>query len=261
MRIVSWNVNSLKPRHDRFFRFLEHWQPDVVCLQETKSLVEDLPKEAIESAGWHLAAVGQKTYNGVALVSKTPIEVVSEGLENFEDPQARFILGETGGIRIASAYIPNGKEVGSDKHEYKLKWLAALRSHLDRLEDPQSDLAILGDWNCAPRDTDAKNIEKWRDSVLCHESVREAIQHVRDFGLIDPHETIETEGGVFTLWDYRSLGFPKNDGLRIDHALLSASLNCRVTHVQVDREERKAHAELEIGKPSDHAPLIVDLED
>ena len=109
MRIVSWNVNSLKPRHDRFFRFLDRWQPDVVCLQETKSLVEDLPKEAIESAGWHLAAVGQKTYNGVALVSKTPIEVVSEGLNNFEDPQARFILGETGGIRIASAYIPEGE--------------------------------------------------------------------------------------------------------------------------------------------------------
>ena len=133
----------------------------------------------------------------------------TEGLDNFEDPQARFILGETGGIRIASAYIPNGKEVGSDKHEYKLKWLAALRNHLDRLEDPQSDLAILGDWNCAPRDTDAKNIDKWRDSVLCHDSVREAIQHVRDFGLMDPHEAIEAEGRKLP---WGRLGLPEDIG-------------------------------------------------
>ena len=261
MRIVSWNVNSLKPRRDRFFRFLKTWNPDVVCLQETKSVVEDLPQEAIESAGWHLSAVGQKTYNGVALVSKFPIEVVCEGIDDFEDPQARFIMGVTGGIRIASAYVPNGKEVGSDKHEYKLKWLSALRAHLDKHEDPNTDLAILGDWNCAPRDSDAKNIDKWRDSVLCHQSVRDAIQNVRMFGLTDPHENLDPDGGAFTWWDYRSLGFPKNDGLRIDHALLSESLANRVQAVQVDRDERKAHADLDIGKPSDHAPLVVDLAD
>ena len=249
MKIVTWNVNSVRSRLERLLAFLARHQPDVVCLQELKCVQDDFPTDAIADAGYHAAVYGQKTYNGVAILSRKKLTSIARGFGD-DDPQARFITGKLGKLRIASAYIPNGREVGCEHWAYKLRWLAKLRDWLDEVAKPTERVVVCGDFNVARDDLDAANPETWRDTVLAHADGRAALQALLDWPLADVFRTHHPDGGVFTWWDYRRLAFPKNNGLRIDYHLATPPLATLCTDAQVDREERKGE------KPSDHAPVI-----
>lgn len=251
MRIITWNVNSIRTRLERLLGVLERHEPDVVCLQELKVVDENFPELELKRAGYHSAVLGQKTYNGVAILSKGEPANVSRSLD--DDAQARLIVADCGDIRVFSVYVPNGGSVGSEKWEYKLGWLSRLRRYLDSREDPQRPLALCGDFNVAPDDKDVKNPEKWKDSVLCHGEARAALQNVVDWGLVDAFRAKHPDGGIYSWWDYRMLGFPKNDGLRIDGVYVTEPLANRIEAAEIDRNERKGK------QPSDHAPVIIDL--
>ncbi|KAA0253862.1 exodeoxyribonuclease III [Acidobacteria bacterium ACD] len=252
MRIATWNVNSVKARRERLLAFLARHRPDVVCLQELKTEEPGFPREEVLAAGYHAAVLGQKTYNGVAVLTREEPAAVSTGFgDGGDETQARFVAVDVAGLRVASAYVPNGQTVGSEKWAYKLEWLARLRGWAER--QAGAPLVLCGDFNVAPEDRDAANPAAWEGTVLCHEQVRAAFGRLLDLGLADAVRLHHPEGGLFTWWDYRQLAFPKNDGLRIDHVLLSEALVPRCAAARVDRDERK-------GKlPSDHAPVLVEL--
>ena len=254
MKILTWNVNSVKTRLERLIACLERHQPDIVCLQELKTVEEKFPFEAIREAGYHAAVFGQKTYNGVAILSKQEPQDIRLGIDDdVDDPQARLVSAQISDVRVISAYFPNGSTVGSDKWEYKLAWMARLRALLERSYSPDQPLLVCGDTNIAIHDSDVANPDNWADSVLCAAPGREALQHVLDWGLRDVFGELHPEGGIYSWWDYRNLGFPKNDGLRIDHILATRPLADSCTEASVDRDERKGTKE---DKPSDHAPVI-----
>ena len=256
MRIITWNVNSIRIRQERLVALLARHQPDALCLQELK--VEDggFPIGAIEAAGYHAQWHGQKTYNGVAVLTKVPARLVAKNMgDGADDPQARLIDVEVGGVRVLSAYVPNGSEVGSEKYAYKQQWLQRLLAYLQQNCDPTQPLALCGDFNIAPTDLDVRNPSVWADSVLCDPPVREAWQRLLDWGLVDAFRQIEPGPGHFSWWDYRNLGFQRNDGLRIDHILATPALMARAQTASIDRAERKG------DKPSDHAPVLVDFAD
>lgn len=252
MKIATWNVNSIRARLDRLLRFLERHRPDVVCLQEIKIPTEAFPFEAVRAAGYHAAVFGQKTYNGVAILSRTPPENVQCGLgDDVEDPQARLISARIDGIQVLSVYVPNGSTIDSDKYVYKLQWLQRLRQYLQRHHDPSEHLALCGDFNVAPDDAlDVAEPALWKDSVLCHRDAREAFASLCAWGLRDLFRHVNPEAKEYSWWDYRMLAFPKNNGLRIDHLLTTESLTRRCTTVLIDRDERKGQG------ASDHAPVI-----
>jgi exodeoxyribonuclease-3 len=254
MRIVTWNVNSVRARLDRLLAFLERAAPDVVCLQELKVPDAEFPADAVRAAGYHAAVHGQRTYNGVAILSRHEPAAVQTGLgEAMADDQARVISAMVDGVRVVSAYVPNGQVVGSDKWDYKLAWLDALRRWLEAL--PSGPMILCGDFNVAPDDRDVARPEEWRDSVLCHDNGRRALQAVLSLGLVDTVRLHHEGPGPFSWWDYRMLAFPKGNGLRIDHVFATPDLAARCAAAGVDRDERK-------GKlPSDHAPVIVDFTD
>jgi len=251
MKIATWNVNSVRARLERLLAWLGREQPDVVCLQELKVTDADFPRAEIEAAGWHAAVHGQKTYNGVAILSRTALTDVRAGLgDGVADEEARLLSAFAGTTRVVSAYVPNGKVVGSDKWAYKLEWLRRLRGYLDRTAKPADALVLCGDFNVAPEDRDVARVEEWRETVLCHEEGREALRRVTAWGLVDAIRLHHTGEGPYTWWDYRMLGFPKNNGLRIDHIFATKPLADRCRQACVVREERK-------GKlPSDHAPVV-----
>jgi exodeoxyribonuclease-3 len=251
MKIATWNVNSVRARFERLLAFLAREQPDVLCLQELKVSDAEFPLAELEAAGWRAAVHGQKTYNGVAVLARIEPEDVRIGLgDDVTDPEARLIAATVQGVRVISAYVPNGKVVGSDKWAYKLAWLQRLGAHLARHYTPEQPLALCGDFNVAPEDRDVAFVEKWRDSVLCHEEARARLRAIVAWGLRDAIRIHHTEVGPFTWWDYRMLGFAKGNGLRIDHILMTPPLAARCTGASVDRDERK-------GKlPSDHAPVM-----
>lgn len=251
--LATWNVNSIRMRLERLLGWLERQQPDVVCLQELKVAGDEFPRADREARGWHLAVHGQKTYNGVAILSREPPADVTAGMvDGVADDAARLIAASIRGIRVVSVYVPNGHIVGSDKWAYKLAWLARLRSWLGRSATPDVPLAVCGDFNVAPADADVARPEEWRDSVLCHEEARAALRALTAWGLVDTirlhHDP--AAGGPYSWWDYRMLGFPKNNGLRIDHILATPPLAARCTDAYVVREERKGK------QPSDHAPVV-----
>lgn len=254
MKIVTWNVNSIRAREARLLSWLEREQPDVMCLQELKVTDADFPFDVLQEAGYRTAAFGQKTYNGVAILSKSEATNVSRGMDDgVDDPQARLIQAEVEGVRFVNCYFPNGKEVGSPKYEYKLSWMKRLVAHLQRTASPSDDLVLCGDFNVALFENDVANPEKWQDSVLRHHQVREALEAIGDWGLTDIFRMHHPDGGVYSWWDYRMLGFPKGDGLRIDHIYATASIARRCSSARVDRDERKGQ------KPSDHAPVIAEI--
>lgn len=256
MRIITWNVNSIRSRHERLIALLARHQPDALCLQELKVEDSGFPLAAIEAAGYRAQWYGQKTYNGVAVLSKEPALLRAKGLgDGAEDPQARLIDVEVGGVRLICVYVPNGSEVGSDKFAYKLAWLQRFSAYLRDHCDPSQPLAVCGDFNIAPADLDVRNPSVWADSVLCDPAVRAAWQQLLDWGLHDAFRHLEPGPGHFSWWDYRNLGFVRNDGLRIDHILTTALLLARARAASVDRAERKG------DKPSDHAPVLVDFAD
>jgi exodeoxyribonuclease-3 len=233
---------------------LERHDPDVVCLQELKCIDEKFPKAELEEKGYFISHFGQKTYNGVAVISKNKIDKETKSFQDkVDDLQSRFLCVETKGIQIASVYVPNGKEVGNPSYDYKLQWLKRLREFLNNKADQKKPIALLGDFNVAPEDKDVYSPKEWEGKILCSEPERKAFREVCDFGLQDVFRKLHPEEGHYSWWDYRNLSFPFNKGLRIDFVLASHSLAEKCSHAEIDREERKGE------KPSDHAPVIADF--
>lgn len=254
MKIATWNVNSLKVRLPHLLRWLAENPVDVLCLQETKLTDDKFPVAEINEAGYQVAFSGQKTYNGVAILSKLPILDVVKNNPRFDDEQQRILGATIGGVRIISAYVPNGQAVDSDKYVYKLAWLASLREWLAEEMRTHASLAILGDYNIAPDDRDVHDPLAWAGQVLCSDKERAALVALTDLGLTDSYRMFEQPEKNFSWWDYRMLGFQKNKGLRIDHILLSETLVKRCTACAIDRAPRKWE------QPSDHAPVIATLD-
>jgi exodeoxyribonuclease-3 len=249
VKIVSWNINSLRKRQERLLNWLASTQPDVVCLQETKCTDEQFPVLDLKAAGYHAAFHGQKSYNGVAILSKIePTEVRLALCDEEEDPQARVIAATIGGLRIYSIYAPNGQAVGSPAYDYKMKWYDRLRNCLQR-ESPDRQLVVCGDFNVAPKDGDIYDPDLWRGAIMCSERERKAFEQLCAIGLVDTLRLHHPESGLFSWWDYRMLSFPKNRGLRIDAILASESLASRCSAAGIEREMRKGK------EPSDHAPV------
>lgn len=256
MIIASHNINSIRARLDRLLNWLSVRQPDVVCLQETKVEDKAFPYEVLQDAGYHVVHCGQKTYNGVAILSREPLEDVHYGMDDGDDDdQARLISATVRGLRVMSIYVPNGSTVDSDKYTYKRRWLKRLRAYLDQHHTPTDSLVLCGDYNVAPDEIDVHDPELWRRSVLFSDEIRAALQEVLDFGLVDAYRLHTREPGKYTWWDYRMLAFPKNMGLRIDHLFVTQSVAERLEDAEIDREERKG------TKPSDHAPIWIRLKD
>jgi exodeoxyribonuclease-3 len=256
MKVATWNVNSIRARREHVIDWLDAARPDVLCLQELKTTDEEFPHAEVTELGYEAAVFGQKTYNGVAILSRYPIGKVERGLgDDEEDPQARLIRAEIEGVTVLSAYFPNGGEVGSDKFEYKLRWMKRLRRALQAELDPEEDeVALCGDFNVAPFDDDIGRPAEWRASVLACDDVREALSDVASFGLHDLVRPFHPQGGVFSWWDYRGRGFERGNGLRIDHVYGTRKLAERTIGAIVDRQERARKS------PSDHAPVMVELE-
>jgi exodeoxyribonuclease-3 len=253
MKIAAWNVNSLKVRLPQLLEWLAAQQADVVCLQETKLEDHNFPRQEIEAAGYEVAFSGQKTYNGVALLSRAGLNDVVCGNPYFPDPQKRLIAATVKGIRVICAYIPNGQAVGSDKYDYKLSWLEALEKWLGEELARHPQLALAGDFNIAPDDRDVHNPAAWAGQILCSEAERTAFQRLLALGLQDSFRLFDQPEKSFSWWDYRMLGFQRNLGLRIDHILLSSPLAQQCTASGIDREMRKRE------RPSDHAPVTAEL--
>lgn len=251
MKIASWNVNSLNVRLPQVLAWLEKESPDVLCLQETKMVDEKFPREAIEAAGYQVVFTGQKTFNGVATLAKTELVDVVTALPGFDDVQKRFLATTVGGVRVVNVYVPNGSEVGSDKYAYKLSWLKALGSFLEKELRSHSKLLILGDFNIAPYDADVYDPNKWKDVVLVSGPERDALYGLFALGLKDSFRLFEQPPEVYSWWDYRTRAFSGNRGLRIDLILVSEALVDVCEKAWVDIEPRTHE------RPSDHAPVIL----
>ena len=252
MKIVTWNVNSLKVRLEQVQNWLTDNQPDVLCLQETKTEDVNFPLEALQQAGYHVVFSGQKTYNGVAIISKIPATDVQVGLPNFEDVQKRVLAATINGVRIINVYIPNGESVESDKYQYKLAWLAALQAWIKTELQRYPKLALLGDYNIAPEDRDVHDPAAWAGKVLCSKAERDVFQGLQQLGLRDAFRLFEQAEKSYSWWDYRMMGFRRNHGMRIDHILISAALECSACNI--DKAPRK------LERPSDHTPVWAEID-
>jgi exodeoxyribonuclease-3 len=251
MKIATWNLNSVRAREARLLAWLAAKQPDVLCLQELKAADEDFPAAAVEALGYQAVVYGQRTYNGVAILSRGPLVEVEKGFrDGDEDAQARLISARAGEIRVVCAYFPNGAEVGSEKFAYKLRWMERMHHYLERWLKRDESAVLCGDFNVAPEDRDVARPEEWKESVLCHPEARAALARISGLGLVDLFRRHHSEGGYYSWWDYRMLGFPKNNGLRIDHILATEPLAARCSEAEIDRNERKGK------QPSDHAPVV-----
>ncbi len=250
MKIVSWNVNSVRARFDHLLAFLDAEKPDVIGLQEIKCEVGDFPTMELLAAGYHTVALGQKSYNGVALLSREAPQQVRDGLDGDpgSSPQARAISARFGGVNVLNIYVPNGNEVSSDKFDYKLRWLQALRDTVDGRYYDDEPLIIMGDFNIAPRDIDVHDVRMWSGSVLCDDRVRQHLTELLDWGLSD---AIPENDPPYSWWDYRGGGFERDLGLRIDLALHTSRI--QVQSCRVAREWRG------LERASDHAPLVVEI--
>ena len=253
MKIATWNVNSMNVRLPHVLEWLQSHEPDVLVLQEIKQLTEKFPAAALAEIGYHSIASGQKTYNGVAVVSKTPPADPVTDFPDVEDPQRRVLATTIDGLRVVDLYVPNGSEVGSEKYAYKLDWLRSLRNFLAAELQQHDNLVVLGDFNIAPADADVYDPEKWGDAILCSPLEREALGKLLDLGLTDVFRKFEQPEGTFSWWDYRAAGFRRNAGLRIDLILTSPGMTARCTASYVDKEPRAW------DRPSDHAPVVAEF--
>ena len=254
MKIACWNVNSLKVRLPHLLDWLLANPVEVICLQETKTEDRGFPFADLLAAGYHAVHNGQKTYNGVAILSRSPPEDVRFDIPGFADEQKRVAAATIDGVRIVCAYMPNGQAVGSDKYDYKLRWLAALNAALRDDLHRWPRLALLGDYNIAPEDRDVHDPAAWKDQILCSEPERGAFREFLRLGLSDAFRLFEQPPKSYSWWDYRQMGFRQNRGLRIDHILLSAPLAAKCRACAIDKSPRK------LERPSDHAPVIATLE-
>ena len=251
MKIATWNVNSLKVRLAQVQDWLAESQTDVLCLQETKTEDANFPLAELQQAGYQVVFSGQKTYNGVAIISKSALGDVQYGLPNFDDAQKRVIAATVDGVRVVCVYIPNGESVDSDKYQYKLAWLAALQAWLKQEMLRYPKLVLLGDYNIAPEDRDVHDPVAWAGKVLCSEPERAALKGLQQSGLRDAFRLFEQPEKMYSWWDYRMMGFRRNHGLRIDHILLSPAVAC--TACNIDKAPRK------LERPSDHAPVWAEI--
>jgi exodeoxyribonuclease-3 len=262
MKIATWNVNSIRTRQEQVLSWLKSNCIDVLCLQETKVIDSDFPRQNFEDLGYHLYISGQKSYNGVAIFSKQALENVLTGfspLVNQDsalifDQQKRVISGIINNLRIINLYVPNGSAVGSDKYEYKLNWLKVCQDFLQKLQTKESlEICICGDFNIALEDKDIYNPEGKENHIMASHGEREGLNNILAIGLEDAFRKFTLEGGHFTWWDYRHLGFQKNRGWRIDHFYLTSKLYQKALNCYIDINPRK------LVKPSDHAPVILEL--
>src|SRR5512134_2522769 len=253
MKLATWNVNSLKVRLPHLLEWLVKHAPDVVCLQETKTEDPNFPVAAIEAAGYRTAFSGQKTYNGVAIVSHAPLADVQAGIPGFEDEQRRVVTASVGDVGVVCAYVPNGQAVGTEKYEYKLRWLRAFAGWLRGELARHPKLVVLGDYSVAPEDRDVHDPKLWAGQVLCSEEERAAFRRLLDLGLKDSFRLFDQPEKSFTWWDYRMNQFKRNMGLRIDHILASPDLAARCTSCTIDLDPRR------LERPSDHAPVLAEI--
>lgn len=254
LKLASWNVNSLKVRLDQVLEWMESSQIDVLALQETKLIDENFPAQTFLEKGFHLVFSGQKTYNGVAVISRYPITDVLTDIPDLDDPQRRILAVTVAGIRLIDLYVPNGADLTSDKYQYKLNWLQKVTAFIQQQMSVYSKVAVVGDFNIAPEDRDVHSPEEWNNCVLVSPAERQAFAEIMQLGLHDSFRNFEQEEQVFSWWDYRAAGFRRNRGLRIDHILLSNELNELCRKSAIDKEPRKAE------RPSDHAPVWVELD-
>lgn len=254
MKVATWNVNSMNVRKPHVMEWLQANQPDVLVLQEIKQLTEKFPTADLTSIGYHSVASGQKTYNGVATVSKSPASDAVFDFPDLDDPQRRVLASTINNVRIINLYIPNGAEVGSDKYAYKLGWLESLHNFLREELLTHKNLIVLGDFNIAPADEDVHDAEKWGEAILCSPAERDAYRRLLDLGLTDVFREFEHPEKTFSWWDYRAAGFRRNVGLRIDLILATDSMTKRCTASYVDKEPRTWE------RPSDHTPVIAEFD-
>ncbi len=258
MRLATWNVNSVNARLETVLGWFEEASPDVAVLQEIKCIDEKFPAEAFERLGYNVAVYGQKTYNGVAMLSKTPMEDVKRGLPGDDlDDQARYIEAVISGpkpVRMVGIYLPNGNPVGTEKFAYKLAWMARLQKHAAELLKYEEPLVIAGDYNVIPRPEDADKPEGWLGDALFQPESRAAYRALQDLGLTDAFMQMDGSAEGFTFWDYQAGAWQRNHGIRIDHALLSPQAADRLTEVAIHKDVRSWE------KPSDHVPFVIELD-
>ncbi len=259
IRVATWNVNSIRQRIENLLTWLKECAPDIVCLQETKCTDEAFPRFEIEALGYNVVTHGQKTFNGVALLSKFRFDETKSGLAgDDEDAHARFIEGvvtlKRGVLRIACLYLPNGNPVGTEKYPYKLKWMSRLLDYSKERLKEEVPLILAGDFNVIPAACDVHNPAAWTEDALFKTETRESFQSLLGLGLTDALRTVTDEPGLYTFWDYQAGAWQKNHGLRIDHLLLSPQASDRLANVGIDSYVRAWE------KPSDHVPIWADLD-
>jgi len=252
-KIATWNVNSARARLPHILQWLEANNPDILVLQETKSVNEQFPSTDINKLGYHIICSGQKAYNGVAVISQVEAEDVVMDLPDFIDPQRRIIAATIAGIRVLNLYVPNGQSVDSEKYQYKLKWLTQIHHYIEQQLAEHQQLVVLGDFNIAPTDQDVHDPKKWEGSVLVSSAERKALQTLLDLGLQDSFRLFEQGSGHYSWWDYRAGSFRRDHGLRIDLILLSAALEKRCKACIIDKAPRTWE------RPSDHTVVYVEL--
>jgi len=253
MKLASWNVNSLKVRLPQVLEWADRHRPDVMCLQETKSEDGNFPLQAIRDAGFEAVFSGQKTYNGVAILTRKPVAGTVVGIPDFDDAQKRVLTTTVGAVRVVCVYVPNGESVDSDKYQYKLRWFAALEKWLESELARHPRLAVLGDFNVAPEPRDVHDPVVWDGKILFSEPERAALQRIMRIGLKDAFRLFDQPEKSYTWWDYRMNAFRRKMGLRIDHILLSEALAEACAACTIDIEPRRAE------RPSDHAPIVADV--
>ena len=254
MKIASWNVNSLKVRLPQVLDWLDASQADILCLQETKTTDEDFPASEIEAAGYHVVFSGQKTYNGVAIISRQAATDVVTDVPGLDDPQRRILGATINGVRVLDLYVVNGQEVGSEKYAHKLHWLDKVTDYISEQLQQHERFVVLGDFNIAPDDRDVYDPEAWHERILCSTPEREALQKILALGLTDTFRLFDQEEASYSWWDYRAAGFRRNRGLRIDLVLASKALadSCRASGI--DKEPRR------LERPSDHTPVMAEFD-
>lgn len=258
MKIATWNINGVKARLDNLLHWLGDSAPDIACLQEIKSVDEQFPRMEIEALGYHVETHGQKGFNGVAILSKLRFDEVNRGLPgNNGDEQARFIEGvfstAEGALRVASLYLPNGNPLGTEKFTYKLEWMDRLQSWTEARLATEEPLVLAGDYNVIPERADAKNPDAWLDDALFQPESRQAFRRLANLGMTDALRAVTQADGIYTFWDYQGGSWQKNNGIRIDHLMLSPEAANRLASASVEKHTRAWE------KPSDHVPAVVDL--
>ena len=254
LKVASWNVNSLNVRLPHVLAWCEEARPDILALQETKLTDDRFPVDELQEAGYHSAYSGQKTYNGVAVLSREPATDMVTDIDGLDDPQRRILAATIGDLRIIDLYVVNGSEVGSEKFAYKLHWLEQVTRWIEAEAQKFDKLIVLGDFNIAPDDRDVHDPESWREKILCSTPEREALQRIFDLGLSDTFRLFEQEEKTWSWWDYRMAAFRRNMGLRIDLVLASAAMADVCSAAYIDKEPRRQ------DRPSDHTPVIAEFD-